>query len=111
MGLFISYLCTKGYAANTITTFISAVAFFHKINNFPDPSTSFIIGKLLLGIKKLKPSPDTRQALIIPMLHSLVASVAVIHKDGFLYIQTLFTTMFLFSFYALCRIGEVAGTG
>ena len=107
MGLFISYLSAKGYAANTVRTFISAVAFFHKINNFPDPSTSFIVGKLLLGMKKLKPSPDTRQALTIPMLHSLVASLAVIHKDEFL--QTLFSAMFLFSFYALCRIGEVAG--
>jgi hypothetical protein len=62
MGLFISYLCAKGYAASTIRTTVSAIAFYHKINNYPDPAAAFLIVKLLQGMSNLRPSPEKRIA-------------------------------------------------
>ena len=38
LALFIAYLYDKGYAPSTVNTYVSALAYFHKLSNFPDPS-------------------------------------------------------------------------
>ena len=39
---FIAYLFDNGRACATITSYISAVAYFHKIQGYTDPTTSFL---------------------------------------------------------------------
>ena len=44
---YLSYLSLKGLAPSTITTYISAVSYVHKMNSLPDPTNSFVIQKVL----------------------------------------------------------------
>ena len=39
----VSYLFTCSYAPATIQTYISVVAYVHKVNGFPDPTATFIV--------------------------------------------------------------------
>ena len=45
--LFIAHLFALGLAPSSIVSTVSAVAYFHKVNGFPDPSNAFIVNKLL----------------------------------------------------------------
>ena len=87
---------------------ISAIAYFHKINNLPDPSASFLIEKTLQGLSRLRPSVDNRQAITLVILHRLVDSIQQMTLSN--YDKLLFRSMFLFAFFGLCRIGEITGS-
>ena len=45
--LFIAHLYNSGAAPASIVSIISAVGYFHKINGHCDPSSSFIVAKVL----------------------------------------------------------------
>ena len=47
--LFIAHLYASGSAPASIVSTVSAVAYFHKINGFHDPSNCFMVSKLLAG--------------------------------------------------------------
>jgi hypothetical protein len=49
-----------------------AILHYHKLENVADPSTSFFISKLIQGIKKQKPSIDSRLPITLLILHKLV---------------------------------------
>lgn len=45
LALFIAYLQNKSFAARTISTYVSALDFIHKINKLPDPTEALLIEK------------------------------------------------------------------
>jgi hypothetical protein len=47
LALYLAYLYNKGYAGSTISSYNSAVGYYHKLENVADPSTSFFISKLI----------------------------------------------------------------
>ena len=57
---FIASLFQSGYASATIATNLSAISFVHKVNGIGDPTSAFVIKKLLHGASKLRPSVDYR---------------------------------------------------
>ena len=50
---FIAYVSDNGRAGVAITSYISSVAYFHKIQGHADPTTSFLVRKLLAGARAL----------------------------------------------------------
>ena len=60
LALFISYLLAKKFASPTISTYVSALSYIHKLGNFPDPTQNFLVQKLLKAHSKLHSSPDVR---------------------------------------------------
>ena len=46
LALFISYLSAKKFASSTISTYVSALSYVHKLGNFPDPTKNFLMQKL-----------------------------------------------------------------
>ena len=60
---FISALSLEGKAPSTIISYIAGVAYMHKVNNWQDPTESFIIQKLIEGSKRLNGRPDGRAPL------------------------------------------------
>lgn len=50
VALFISFLCAKGLAPATINSYLSAIAYVHKIQGHYDPTKSFLIEKLLVAV-------------------------------------------------------------
>ena len=105
IALFISYLRARKLAASTITSYLSAISYVHKMKGLRDPTKAFLIQKLLIAVSKQR-SPDTRLPITKPVLFQLVRSLQ--HTNSSAVQRTLFTAMFLTAFYGFFRIGELA---
>ncbi|MES9882606.1 MAG: site-specific integrase [Sedimenticola sp.] len=105
LSLFVAYLHHDGFATKTISTYLSAIGYVHKLNSFPDPATDFLVKKLVAGAYRLRPSFDVRLPITVPVLNKLNESLS--HVTTSLYEQYLFRSMFLLAFSAFARIGEI----
>lgn len=105
IALFISYLRARKLAASTITSYLSAISYVHKMKELPDSTKTFLIQKLLTVVSKQR-SPDTRLPITKPVLSQLVRSLQ--HTNSLAVQRTLFKAMFLTAFYGFFRIGELA---
>ena len=102
--MFISYLFQQGFAASTITSTISAISFVHKLCSLQDPTTSFLIKKLLSGAYNMRGTLDSRLPIDISILSSLIINSS---KANFThYMKTMFNAMCTLAFHAFLRIGE-----
>lgn len=109
LALFISYLFAEGYAASSIVSFISSIAYIHKINNLPDNTSCFLIQKLLSSCRKSRPSMDIRLPITIVVLPKICDALE--HTISNIYKRALFQTMFLLAFHGFLRIGEITSVG
>ena len=96
VALFISFLSVCKFAPSTISSYISAVSYAHKLKNLSDPTKSFLIRKLL-SAQSRRGSPDVRFPIAQPVLHELVSSLS--HTNSSAYQRTLYAAMFLIAFY------------
>ena len=103
--LFISHLFNKGLSAQTITTKMSAITYYFKLQSLPDPMSNFLVIKCLTGVRKLSPTLDQRLPITIPILEKLMALTFGNLKSHFH--SLLVRTMFSLSFYAFLRPGEI----
>lgn len=102
---YVAYLFSKDYAATTISSYLSAISYIHKLNSFGDPCSSFLIQKLLLSTRKLKPSQDVRIPITKNILHQICDFLPVTVSNAFE--KALFKAMFLLAFYGFLRVGEI----
>lgn len=70
----------------------SAIGYLHKLGNYPDPSNSFFILKLLQGAKRTCPSVDCRLPITLSVLNKLV--LAVDHSCSSDYHWIMYKAMF-----------------
>ena len=52
---YIAYLSYTGLSASTILTYISGLSYTHKLHSLEDNTKSFLVGKLLEGLRCQKP--------------------------------------------------------
>ena len=71
IALFVSYLFNRDLSAKSITSMLSAVSYFHKLHNVVDPTSSFLIKKLIAGASRLRPTGDIRLPLTLEVIHFL----------------------------------------
>ena len=102
---FISYLNLNNFAPASITTYITAISFVHKMANVHDPTAKFCVQKLLCVVNKLHGRDDSRLPITLILLSRLNSSLdsAVCNK----YHRVLLQAMFSIAFFGLCRIGEI----
>ena len=74
IGTFIAHLLNTGLSPASVTSRMSAIAFFHKLFQFPDPTANFLIRRILLGAHKQLSHFDTRPPITIPILQALYNS-------------------------------------
>ena len=103
--LFISYLSFRKLAFSTITSYLVAILYVHKLRGFQDPTKSFLIQKLLSALS-CKCSVEVRLPVMRPVLHELIRSLRFTNSSAFQ--RSLYGTMFLVAFYGLFRIGKLA---
>lgn len=106
ISLFIIHLANTGITTSTIRTYLSAISFVHKMQNLQDPTTAFIISKTLQGIKNLHTSTSLpRLPITKDILHTLLRTLpyAVPSQQD----HTLWRAIFLFTYHACLRAGEV----
>lgn len=105
---FVSYLHLKKQAPSTVATHLSAIAYIHKLHNFPDPTQTFIVREVQLGGRRLHHQSDTRQPITKFILHQLY--YAVPHLSSNSYMCALYQSLFLLAFHGFLRVGEVTAT-
>ena len=105
LALFISYLSAKQLAPSTITSYLSALSYVHKLMGRPDPTKSFLIQKLLTALSRQR-AADVRLPITRPVLHELLRSLRQTNSSAFQ--RCLYSAMFLLAFYGFFRIGELA---
>lgn len=105
LALFISFLFAERYAASSIVSFISSIAYIHRINNLPDNTSSFLVQKMLSPCRKTRPSLDIRLPITIEVLHKVCDALE--YSVSNIYKKLLFKAMFLLAFHAFLRIGEI----
>ena len=105
---FIAYLSIKGMAPSTISTYISAVAFCHKLNGWSDPSQNFIVQKLKEGCCRVNRKSDIRRPITLDLLGRLCHIVGCIVKSE--HEAVLFHSAFLLAFFGFFWVGEITAS-
>ncbi|KAJ8307155.1 hypothetical protein KUTeg_015239 [Tegillarca granosa] len=94
-----------GNASSTIRTYISAIAYQCKIKNVNDVTQSFIIKKMLTGLRHIDKRIDTRMPITLDILENLLKFLPVICFSS--YESVMFTALFTLAFSGFVRIGEL----
>ena len=97
--LFIVYMKKQQYAAATITSYVSATGYIHKL------ASSFLVKKSLQAIRKMQPSCITRLPISEDILHLLVTTAG--HAIHSMYCLKLMQAMFMLAYHAFLRVGEI----
>ncbi|XP_062570270.1 uncharacterized protein LOC134232331 [Saccostrea cucullata] len=105
VALFVSYLFQEAFSPRTISTYLSAIAYAHKMLNFEDPTRAFVIQKLVAGAYRLGNTFDIRLPITTNILNRLLDVIPDVINDK--YTQSLFKALFLFAFSSFARIGEL----
>ena len=103
--MFISYLDVKQYAPATIATYSAAISYIHKISNWKDPASHFLVHKVIASIHKRRIKPDARMPITIPILGQISKSITKTNSDP--YNQKLLHAMYLTAFFGMMRVGEI----
>ena len=102
---FIAYLSTQGYKSSTARSYVAGISFYIRINNWPDPSESFVVRKMLKGFQRISPVKDTRAPVTLKMLLSFPLSLKNVTSSS--YEALLFSTAFSVAFFGFLRVGEM----
>lgn len=102
--LFIAYCYSNDMAVSTVSTYVAALGYFHKLENQNDPTQNFVVKKCLHGFKNAKGSADMRMPITPSLLNNLVSSLP--HVSNSYFTRTLLQAMYLLAFHAFLRVGE-----
>ena len=105
LSLFIAFLAQRGYKPSTISSYVSAIGYMHKIQGIQDPTGAFLIIQLLKSLHKNNPSADTRLPIDKQVLDKLIWALPYVSRSRFEI--CLFASMFALAFHAFLRIGEI----
>ena len=105
MALSITYMYEKALSPATICTYAASITTRHKLANFQDPSSSFLVKKLLIATKKVKSTKDCRLPITKNIINLFKRNLHLVTETGTEYIT--YRAMFLLAFYAFLRIGEI----
>ena len=75
LALFIAYLVSQSYKPSIISSYGSAIGYVHKLKAVPDPTSSFLILKLLRACHKQQKSVDSRMPIVKPVLERFMLTL------------------------------------
>ena len=109
LALFLAFRAEKHPSASTARSVLTALSWFHKINNVYDPTKNFTLSRMILGLQR------KRQVTwrVKPMGKFLLIKVLKIFPFVFpsAYSRTLMKSLFLLAYYGCMRIGELTFSG
>ena len=74
IALFVSHLYSPYYACSTVSSYLSAIGYAHKLAGVNNPTETAIIRQILKGNRKLAQSHDVRLPITLPLLTQLIGS-------------------------------------
>ncbi|CAC5358046.1 unnamed protein product [Mytilus coruscus] len=107
IALYIAYLSYEGLSASTVSTYISELAYTHKIHNVTDNTKSFIICEMMEGLRRKNPQKiDVRTLISLNLLKRLIHSLRSVCYSHY---ETILTpSTFSLAYFAMLRISEIA---
>jgi len=105
---FIVHLNAIPMAASSIATIISALGYFHKLSSWDDPTNSFIVQKILRGVRNECGGGDSRLPITVPILNDIVKVCAGMNILPVY--RKMLSAMFLLAFFAFLRVGEMTAS-
>ena len=105
---FLSYLFESGYAPASAASYLSAISFYHKINNLIDNTSNYRVDKTLEGFKRLRPTFDTRIPVMYETLLQIISTLSEICSS--MYEVCLFRAAYTMAFFGLFRVGELVAS-
>lgn len=106
ISLFITHLHTLPLRSSTIRNYLSAISYVLRILGKPDPTTSFLVNKTVKGISKI---PQKRRLPLLPITKSILLKLlgAIPFCVSSIYTRRMYTALFLITFFACLRAGEI----
>lgn len=108
VALFTADLHEQKYAAATIASDLSAIAFVHKMLQQPNPCSDFLVVSLLRSTRRVV-TVDSRAPVSRELLRRMIQRLYV--EKGMCFEFVLFRAVFSVAFYGFCRIGELVVSG
>ena len=108
IALYIANLKSKGLSCSTIKTYISALSFVFKLNNIPEPTSSLLVSKALLGAQRTTTQLPQLSPITKPVLVELLTCLD--HLSLSPYRKVLTRAMFLLAFFGCLRASEYLST-
>ena len=105
LALFIAYMYDKNYAPSTVSSYVSALGYSHRLLSFPDPTKAFFIIQMLKGYTKLGSHLDSRLPITLPILHRIIEGASQLAISQLHCCQ--FQAMCAIAFYGFLRICEI----
>lgn len=105
---FIAFNIQNGLKGSSIQTQVAGLSYLNKMMGFPSLADHFLVKKLLWSASKATYAHDKRCPITIPMLRRLLAALQI--NKASMFEQLAYRAMFLTSFFALLRVGEMAWT-
>lgn len=105
------YLCScfsRGLTCGTIRSAVSAISFYHKMNDFPDPARTYRITRLLRGIGKNTKSRRKLLPISFGLLQKLLDNLGIICDY---YDRACLRAVLLALYYGCMRVGELVKSG
>ena len=106
--LFIAHLHKESLSAASIVSYLSALAYLHKIKGLFDPTKHFVVSKAIAGCRRFSKSHDVRMPITMPVLRTLLQALPSVAVKA--YERHMLCCMFSLAFHAFLRIGEIAAT-
>ena len=103
LALFIAYMYDKKYVPSTVSCYVSALGYSHKLFGHPDPTKAFFIIQILKGYGKIGSRLDSRLPITLPVLTRIIESLAKLAISQ--YQRCQFQAICLTAFFAFLRIG------
>lgn len=103
---FLAYLSIQDYSYSSASLYMAGINFYCKVNCMQNPTSSFLINKMLKGFKRSKPARDNRVPITLDVLKKFPRALQ--HICFSVYETKLYTAMFTLAFFAFLRIGEIA---
>lgn len=105
---FISFCHHKRYSPESVTTYISAWSYTHKLNHHANPTDCFVTKKMLESYRHLDRRHNFRALITMDILHKLNETLSHIWFNKFKVL--LFRVEFSLAYFDLPRVGELAFT-
>lgn len=103
LALFIAYLNYQQAAPATIETYCAGLAYVHKLQDLPDPTTPYIIQRLIKATRH-RATPDVRLPVSLELLRRLTRSLP--HVTSSAYEHRMYKAMFVLPFFGMLRLSE-----
>lgn len=103
---FIAYLFKSGLTHSSINCYISGLSFHNKLNNLQDNTNSFVVRKVIEGVKRVSICKKySRLPISRDLLGKILSVLNVITKSQ--YGAYLFRAAFSLCFHGMFRVGEL----